>query len=153
ATDSFGQTTDITREVYVQLSSNLVEVARVSDGEIQDVDGDRILFLSNVASTNRLMIKSLSTGTETLLYQTSGVSTAVLTPSGVAFSQASVYEYRNGSLLRRGTWASSGLFRKGNFLFWGNDSVLYLGDLLTTNTTSITNFGGYHDSFYSDGSI
>ena len=153
ATDSLGQNTTITKQVYVQLSSNLVEVTRVSDGEIQDVDGDRILFLSNVASTNRLMIKSLSTGTETLLYQTSGVSTAVLTPSGVAFSQASVYEYRSGSLLRRGTWASSGLFRKGNFLFWGNDSILYLGDLLTTNTTSITNLGGYNDSFYSDGSI
>ena len=99
------------------------------------------------------MIKSLSTGTETLLYQTSGVSTAVLTPSGVAFSQASVYEYRNGSLLRRGPMTSSGLFRKGNFLFWGNDSILYLGDLLTTNTTSITNLGGYNDSFYSDGTI
>jgi hypothetical protein len=70
ATDSLGQFTDINRQVYVQLSSNLVEVARVSDGEIGDVDGDRILFVSSNGSTNRLMIRSRSAGSENVVYQT-----------------------------------------------------------------------------------
>src|SRR5207253_2728132 len=93
--------------------------------------------------TNRLMAKSISSGTENLLYQTSdSVGAAVLTPSRVAFedlSVATVYEYRNGSLFPRGPASYGELTRKGNFIFWGKDCVLYLGDLLTTNTYAVTN--------------
>jgi hypothetical protein len=164
ATDSLGQTTNITRQVYVELSTNLVEVARVSDGEIVDVEGDRILFPSSNGSTNRLMIKSISTGIENLVYQTNAsLGIALLTPSGVAFeapmsdsSLTRVYEDRNGSLLDRGPLGDGAIIRKGNFLFWGNGflSTIYLGDLLTTNTTTITNYlGGYNNFFHSDGTI
>src|SRR6267142_7145990 len=149
ATDSLGQITNITRQVYIQLSTNLVEVARVSDGEIRDVDGDRILFASNNGSTNRLMIKSISTGTENLVYQTNAsVGITLLTPSGIAFespmndaSLTRVYEDRNGSLLDRGPLGGGDIVRKGNFLYWGNGFLIYIGDLLTTNTTAITNLG------------
>jgi hypothetical protein len=164
ATDSLGQTTNITRQVYVQLSSNLVELARVSDGEIRDVDGDRILFVSNNGSTNLLMNKSRSTGTENLLYQTTdSVGITLLTPSGVAFeapmnnaSLTRVYEDRNGSLLDRGPLGDGAIVRKGNFLYWGNGflSSIFVGDLLSTNTATITNnFGGYNNFFHSDGTI
>lgn len=161
ATDSLGQISNITRQVYVQLSSNLVEVARVSAGEIRDVDGDRILFVSNNGNTNRLMIKSRSTGTENLLYQTTdSVGITSLTPSGVAFespmndaSLTRVYEYRNGSLLDRGALGGGDIVRKGNFLYWGSGFLIHIGDLLTTNTTAITNLGGYNNFFYSDGTI
>jgi hypothetical protein len=164
ATDSLGQTTNITRQVYVVLSSNLVEVARVSAGEIRDMDGDRILFVSNNGSTNLLMNKSRSTGTENVVYQTTdSVGITYLTPSGVAFeapmndsSLTRVYEDRNGSLLDRGPLGDGAIVRKGNFLFWGNGflSSIFVGDLLTTTTTTITNnLGGYNNFFHSDGTI
>jgi hypothetical protein len=161
ATDSLGQITNVTRQVYVQLSSNLVEVARVSDGEIRDVDGDRILFVSNNGSTNRLMTRSRSTGTENIVYQTTdSVGITALTPSGIAFeapmndaSLTRVYEDRNGSLLNRGALGGGDIVRKGNVLSWGNGFLIYLADLLSTNTTAITNLGGYNNFFHSDGTV
>src|SRR5260370_35390168 len=69
ATDSLGQATNITRQVDSQLSSNFVEVVRVSDVEIQDLDRDRILFVSNNGETRRFMIKSRSTGNTNPLNQ------------------------------------------------------------------------------------
>ena len=101
------------------------------------------------------MTKSFLDGTENLLYQTSDSvgRTTLLTPSGLAFETMNeVYEYRNGSLLQRGPIEGDELVRKGNFLFWGKEGLIYLADLLTTNTTTITNQGGY-PFFHSDGSI
>src|SRR6266481_5396873 len=45
AVDSINQHTGILRQVYVQDSTNLVEVDHVSDGSIADVQPDRILFV------------------------------------------------------------------------------------------------------------
>jgi hypothetical protein len=45
------------------------------------------------------------------------------------------------------------IVRKGNFLYWGNGFLIYIGDLLSTNTTAITSLGGYNNFFHSDGTI
>ena len=91
ASDSANQTTGAPRRrIYTQLSSNLVEIARVSRGQIQDVQPDRILFLFTEqawgTSTRfpKLLIQSRTNGIETLVFQRTNmdVGPAFLAPQG-----------------------------------------------------------------------
>jgi hypothetical protein len=105
ATDSAKQVKALFRQVYVQSSTNLVEVARVSEGRIIDLQPDRILFLLDDTDGTgpTLKIQSRSNGVESVVYhQPATVWRAQLAPHGAVASietgnPSFIYQWRNGS--------------------------------------------------------
>ncbi len=156
--DTAGQTVHTHRLIYVEMSSNLVEVARVSDGEIQDAQPDRILFTSidnhggligNYDSSTdfRLMFKSRLDGTETLVNEEIGTNFVgeFLTPQGVLFVLPDGFrQWQNGTLLSYVPLYPSSLpLVRGSFAACNGNYAhllgLYLCDLVSTNVYVITN--------------
>lgn len=70
ATDSAGQRTNQRVRISVQSSTNLVEVAHVSQGRISDVSSDQILFVVDAVGTNSpsIRVQTRVNGTESVIY-------------------------------------------------------------------------------------
>ena len=175
AVDSANQHFGTLRQVYVQSSSNFVEIDRVSDGSIMDVQPDRILFQKNPnisfppgnETSFDLKVKLRTNGTETVVFtQLYAVSPAYLTAQGAVFvlngahpelftSGAAVDIWQAGTQSELGIHNSGmSLLSKGNFAAWGwgdgggNNPRLYLTDLQTTNTYLIANKPGFSGISY-----
>ncbi|MFO1511313.1 MAG: hypothetical protein U1F83_00100 [Verrucomicrobiota bacterium] len=145
ALDSAGQAKLSYRQVYVQSSSNLVEIANVSDGRIMDVQPDRILFqtikndplppgYSSSETECKLLIKSRANGTEALTFFKTNMSIvsgflsqggATLVASGSPYAGFvtgyALFQTQGGAeaLLATHGLAQIALLKKGNFAAWG----------------------------------
>jgi hypothetical protein len=173
AMDSIGQARLTYRQVYVQSSSNLVEIANVSHGRIVDVQADRLLFQTDQSVApppgyngdqieSELFIKSRTNGAEGLIFHQAKVAVgpAFLAPQGATFvaggwgfhgaslAQA-LYDWRPDDLTELGwNFAFLGVISRGNFAAWGwgNYSAsprILLTDLQATNSILVTNLTGF----------
>jgi hypothetical protein len=178
AFDSAGQRSAALRRLYVQSSSNLVEIDRVTEGFIADVQSDRILFLRTPNRTlylqdpdtaYNLKVKSRTTGIETLVfYQTNmSIGSAFLAPQGAILVASgspfagygtgyALFQSQAGTEVLHGIHGNypMGLLVKGNFGVWGwgelggNTPSLSRTDLQATNSSLITNATGCSDIAY-----
>lgn len=166
--DSAGQTRETYRRIYVQSSSNLVEIAHASEGQLVEAQGDRLLFrtFSNPIvppefwTSSTLKTKSQSAGTETNVFVSTNmnVGTAFLSSEGATFVASGspfagystgygMFLARAGAELLLGTQGGAGiaLQREGNFAAWGwgngfgFPASIFLTDLQNTNTVAIPN--------------
>lgn len=178
AWDSVGGPPAITsRRIYVQSSSNLVEVANVTGGRIVDAQPDRFLFVTPQDGPSRAYIKSRSNGSETPIFAHSNlvVNGGFLSPQGaILVASASPYAgFTTGyglfqsfgeSEIEHGTHGLGAIVvaAKGNFAAWGWGSGggftprLNITDLQTTNTSLITNatgFSGFSYDLASNGDV
>jgi hypothetical protein len=162
-TDSANQTHSVTRIIYVQQNSRLIEVESFI-GRILDVQGDRVLLLNNPGTTgNILKIRSRSTGDESVIPLNGQVVTAgFLSTKGAVFSATDsatvapagrVYELRDGALLDLGELFID-LKVTGDYALWDtfdrtvSRPVLLTRDLssgITTQVAADTNAGGAAD--------
>ncbi len=173
AMDSIGQATLTYRQVYVQSSSNLVEIANVSHGRIVDVQADRFLFQTDQSVApppgyngdqieSELFIKSRTNGDEVLIFHQAkvGVGPAFLAPQGATFvaggwgfhgaslAQA-LYDWRPDGLTELGwNFAFLGMISRGNFAAWGWGDYsasprILLTGLQSTNSMLVTNLTGF----------
>lgn len=174
AMDSIGQTKLTYRQVYVQSSSNLVEISSVSEGRIIDVQPDRLLFQTNKNYSmppdfwvsHALKIKSLTNGVETLAFVKTNLSVgagflspdgAVLVASGSPYAGFvtgyGLFQTLGELEILYGTHGLAGinLLREGNFIAWGWGNAfgfqprIYLSQLLSTNTVAAPNDLGTGD--------
>jgi len=151
AIDSVGHNVATQVNVFVCSNTNVFEVDRVS-GTIRDVSPDRILSTLGdlYASSNVLMIKSRSTGIETVLVDRPdltwhpGSDQAFLTPHGAIFTSAQeLYEASPGTIIDLGPCQQHSLAVKGNYAIWTTDTTLIRRDLLAgTNFLIYTNAAG-----------
>lgn len=166
AMDTVGQTKEVYRAIFVQSSSNLVEIASVSNGRIMDVQPDRILFETfpndslppEYWSSQVLKIKALTNGIESQLFFKTNMNLfdgrlapggAVLVASGSPFAGYvtgyALYQIQNGVEHLHGIHglAVISLRANGNYAAWGWGNAfgfnpqIYRTDLETTNTVAI----------------
>lgn len=166
--DSLGQARLLHRRVYVQSSSNLVEIANVSEGQLVEAQNDRLLFrtFSNHSAPPEfwtspvLKIKTLATGSEGIVFARTNmhVGAAYLSPDGATLvASASPYAgFATGyglfqvkpdaeTLLGTHGLAVISLQCKGDFAAWGWGNAfgfspqLFRTDLQTSYATPIPN--------------
>jgi hypothetical protein len=162
-TDSANQTRTVTRIIYIQQNSRLIEVESFV-GRILDVQGDRVLLLDNPGPAgNVLKIRSRSTGDESVIPLTGQIVTAgFLSSRGAVFSATDsatagpagrVYESRDGSLLDLGELFTD-VKVTGDYALWDtfdhtlSTSVLPTRNLssgVTSQVATETNAGGAAD--------
>lgn len=177
AMDTVGQTKQVYRVVFVQSSSNLVEIASASNGRIMDVQPDRLLFETfpndtlppEYWSSQTLKVKTLTNGVESQLFFKTNMNLfdarlapvgAVLVASGSPFAGYStgyaLYQPQDGVEHLHGIHglAVISLQTKGKYAAWGWGYAfgfypqIYLTDLETTNTVAINNDLGTGDVNY-----
>ena len=162
-TDSANQTRTVTRIIYVQQNSRLIEVESFA-GRILDVQGDRVLLLNNPGTAaNSLKIRSRSTGNESIIPLNGQVVTAgFLSTKGAVFSATDsatvapagrVYESRDGALLDLGELFTD-VKVTGDYALWDTfDRALSrpvlprrnLSSGITSQVATETNAGGAAD--------
>jgi hypothetical protein len=162
-TDSANQTRTVTRIIYVQQNSRLIEVESFV-GRILDVQGDRVLLLNNPGTAgNVLKIRTRSTGDESVIPLNGQVVTAgFLSTKGAVFSATDngtvapagrVYESRDGALLDLGELFTD-VKVTGDYALWDTfDRALSqpalptrnLSSGITTQVAAETNAGGAAD--------
>jgi len=166
AKDSAGQFTRTLRTVYVESSTKLVDVASV-DGTIWDVTPDRILFLDTSTDEDILKIRDRSSGVDTVVMKDiDKIPTyGFLTPKGAIFVEKdknpenflmdTVYDWRDNVLVDLGHPNSFySLKVKGNYAIWNQQPLLFLLDLISGISTTISNdAGNTHNDVASNGDV
>ncbi len=161
-TDSAGQKTYISRNVFVESSKKLHEVESVT-GKIWDVHPDRILFLETSEDNTALKIMDTVQRTTTVVLDQAGKvpQYGFLTPNGAMYVERSpdnlypnftydaLYEFKNGNTEFIGIPRSK-IKVIGNYAVWNayssidHKEYIYLRDLLSgvsTEVVQITNYG------------
>lgn len=137
ATDSAGRATGATREVYVETSPLLTEVARVT-GEILDARPDRLLWVDRSTGAAVLTIRDRVSGNDVMIPTPQPVryyAAAFLTPSGALFEASTaqgtvLYNWEGGSLTNFGMVGESHtLAVKDSFALWNVGQTLVRRDL------------------------
>jgi len=144
ARDSIGQTTKLTRLIYIEASNNLSEVASIG-GRILDARSDRILFLEG---TKTLKIRDLASGLDAIVTDDPAIEVqgGFLAPKGAIFiadrpggSPSSVYDWRDGNLINLGLLNSSSFKVKGKYAIWSVSPPLAANSLVLRDLDSGTN--------------
>jgi hypothetical protein len=145
-TDSAGQTTTVSRRVFVESSSQLTEVAAVN-GLILDVQPDRILFLNESTGGNALTIHDRVSGGDVVIYDQAGhnLEDALLTPLGAMFLEdvnnpflRSLHEWQGGALTDLGKASASLLVIKGPYALFTLPAGLTRRDVLAGVNTLVS---------------
>lgn len=163
ARDSIGQTTTLTRPIFVESSTNLSEVVSVG-GRILDTQSDRILFRENES----LKIRYRASGLDTLVTSDPArfIEYGFLAPKGAIFMSdsgpldATVYDWRDGNLVNLGLLNSSDSLKvKGKYAIWNlspplPSTSLILRDLDSgVNTQVSTSAGNINDDLSASGDV
>lgn len=150
-TDSAGQKTTVTRNVYVEPSNRLAKVADVP-GVVWDYSADgRILFLDTSTGGQALKIMNTAQGTVTTVFDQVGKipKYGFLTPKGAIFMEQSgdistslLHDWNNGYLIDLGSLNSQTLVTKGNYASWNQGERLMLRDLLAMSNSIVNTYTG-----------
>ena len=137
ATDSAGRQTTAVRQVYVESSPLLTEVASVT-GEILDARPDRLLWVDRSTGAAVLTIRDRVSGNDVTIPTPQPVryyAPAFLTPSGALFEASTaqgtvLYDWEDGSLTNFGMVGESHtLAVKDSFALWNAGQTLVRRDL------------------------
>jgi hypothetical protein len=156
-TDSASQSATVSRTIYVQQHSRLVEVESFN-GRILDAQPDRVLLLENAGRTdNVLKIRTRSTGDESIIPLAGKiVIVGFLSPKGAVFSATDAttfssngraYDWRDGTLVALDE-VFSGLKVRGDYALWDtfdhatSSTSLRLRNLVSGTTTVVAKTDG-----------
>lgn len=164
--DSAGQTSSLSRTVYVETSPMLKRVQSVS-GKIWDADATRILFLGTEAEKPSLKILQRATGIETTISDPGMLPIyGHLSSRGALFVEqtgnvltSKLYDWRDGALLDLGGLNSTqSLEVAGQYAIWnegiGAGQQLHFRDEASGKDSIIaTNAGNWMNSVASNGAV
>lgn len=165
ATDSRGQVVKTTRTVYVENSPNLTPVATV-DGEIVDLQDNRLLYKSSTTLGEQLRILDRSNNTTANVPVPAGkeVLEAYLSNYGAMFATQDVgnnsttwrlYEWNRNTLYDLGVPnASSSLTVSGSYAIWSKGETLIRRNLTTlANDTLSSSAGNWYNDVTKNGVV
>ena len=161
-TDSRNQTVSTSRTVHVETLAGFSEVATVP-GDIFDFSPDRILYVDSNSGVASLKIRSVSSGSDTLVARDSlqTPQRGGLTPTGAMYTMkgstgvyGTIYDYRSGASENLG-FPESSFTIAGSYAIWfgydlaGTSDYLYLRDFAAGTTTGLVKYNlssGYNPS-------
>lgn len=162
ARDSRGQLAEAFRQVYVEASTKLSEIATV-DGSVMDFRGDHVLYRG---VDGMITLRDVTSGATQPIYPDTALGAAppygYVTSTGAIFAVGKSthqgtegFEWRNGTLVDLGTLnGSSSLEVSGNYAIFSDDETLTRRDLVAgTNTTISTDAGNTHNGVASNGDV
>jgi hypothetical protein len=144
AKDSRGTSSEVSREVFVESSPQLIERAQVN-GFVWDASGTRVLYLDTSDPLPTLKISDSANGSTQTVMVGAGLAEAYgfLTSTGAIFVQEDapfvpwLYEWRAGVLTRLQEAASLGI--AGDWAIFSRGSSVWRRDLGAGTSTLITN--------------
>lgn len=148
ATDAAGQVTIVSRQVYVEASTRLTELATVPFGRVLDARGSRVLFLQdsligdNVqALPVTLWMRDGSQPAESL-HTATAIDDASLTPRGAIFRvpaglSTSIVEVRDGVTTAVMDPALTEPAVADSFAIWNIGQTLFRRDLVSGTTATV----------------
>ena len=154
ARDSNGQTTTVTRSVYVEASSAWTSPEH-GPGPLLDADAGRLL----AHNSGRVMVKTRSTGAVQTIFEQAGAEYpfGFLTPRGAIFSESRrwIHDWRDGTLVTISAHTTSSLEVAGSWALWHhNNTHLIRRDLEAgTNVVVSTQAGEVHNDVAANGDV
>lgn len=150
-TDSAGQSTNVSRDLYVLTGTNWIESCRAS-GPILDVTSNSVLFADGTA----LKTKSLISGNETLMLDQPGIQPIAgnFTSIGAVFQTVTeAYDMRNGVLTDLGLCDYGTCSARDDWAVWEHFGSLYLRDELAGTTALIMSSNVVNDFLGPNGQL
>lgn len=156
-TDSTWHVASATRRVFVELSSNLTEVASVH-GVILDAQPDRILFQRQASGGGAVAIHDRVSGNDVVIYDQPGhvPQGGFLTPLGALFLEntgsgpTTLHEWQSGVLSDLGT--ASSLVVKGGYAVFVTSAGLIRRDL-TAGANAVVDPNGSEADVAANGDV